>query len=319
MQTHHLALSKDGSSCDVRRVPFPRLTNDDDLLVRFAWAGLCRTDLYAAEGRLPIATLPMVLGHEASGVVQAAKTDGFASWVGKRVTILPRVRCGACASCIEDGSPLACMSPKRLGLDRDGVFAEYGVLPASSVVEVPADLPMKLAAYVEPVAAALAVLSVGLRPSDRGLIYGANRIAELTRRILAARGIEHVRVVSADDADALPASDAGFDFAIETTATHKTLSTLLGVVRRGGRVVLKSRPFEPVSIDIASAVEKEITLHAVRYAPFAQAIEWLCTKTIDVEDLLGEVFVLARYQDAFRAARREENKPFFDLQSGREA
>lgn len=318
MKTHHLALSKDGSSCDVRRVPFPRLTKDDDLLVRFAWAGLCRTDLYAAEGRLPIAASPMVLGHEASGVVQAAKTDAFASWVGKRVTILPRVRCGACASCREDGSPLACMSPKRLGLDRDGVFAEYGVLPASSVVEVPADLPMKLAAYVEPVAAALAVLSVGLRPSDRGLIYGANRIAELTRRILAARGIEHVRVVSAEDAEALP--DAGFDFAIETTATHKTLPTLLGVVRRGGRIVLKSRPFEPVSIDIASAVEKEITLHAMRYAPFAQAIEWLRAKTIDVEDLLGEVFVLARYQDAFRAARREEKKPFFDLQrdSGRE-
>lgn len=283
----------------------------NDVIVRVAFAGICRTDLYAAEGR--VATAPrVVLGHEASGVVAIAGERAGVR-LGDPVTIVPLVACGSCAACAaaRDGDPLACESPSRLGVDRDGVFASWVHVPASSVRVVPSSLPLRLAAYVEPVAAALAVTAARSRAGARALVYGKNRIGELTRRVLSAGGAAEVVVVSPEEAADVPPSS--FDVAVETVATSETLRRLARAVRRGGTIVLKSRPFEPIALDVAAVVGKELTLEAVRYAPFEDAIGRLASRSIEVEDLLGDDFPLERFEDAFAAARREANKPMFRM------
>jgi len=73
-------------------------------------------------------------------------------------------------------------------------------------------------------------------------------------------------------------------------------------VRPGGRIVLKSRPAGPVPIDVALAVRKEITLEAVAYAPFQEALELLAQRRIDLSDLLGPV----RPLEAFLAMAASE-------------
>src|SRR5262245_23287671 len=129
------ALVKDETSCSVRRVAAPRAPGPREVVVRVAYAGLCRTDLYAAEGRLPT-SVPVVLGHEGSGIVHAAGPRTRLR-PGEPVTILPRVACGACPSCAAGLGPLDCDAPRRLGLDEDGVFAEYVKLPEASAASVP--------------------------------------------------------------------------------------------------------------------------------------------------------------------------------------
>ena len=191
------ALLREASGVRLARVPTPRC-GPGEVRVRLAFAGVCRTDLYAADGRIPVRA-PVILGHELSGVVDAGELPA-----GTPVTAIPFVPCAACAW----ADPPRCTEPERLGVHRDGAFAEHVVLPLGAVLAVPRTMPLLWAAYVEPVAAALAVLKTPIRPSERGWVAGDNRIAELTRRVLHAHGFERV-------SGARPDGDP-VDFVVET-------------------------------------------------------------------------------------------------------
>jgi len=242
---------------------------------RVLLAGICRTDLYAARGEIAVDE-GRVLGHELVGEVE-----------GDRVTVSPLVPCGACGGCARG----RCGAPRMIGVAIDGAFAEHVVVPAAAVHRVPRELPLRRAAYVEPIAASLAVLRAPIRPSERGLVVGEGRIAALTERILRAHGFE--RVARSGSADGEP-----FDFAIETSADR--LDEALRAVRPGGVVVLKSRPARAVPLDLARAVLNDVTLASVSYAPFDEAIALAATLPID--DLLGDAFPLERFETAFARA-----------------
>jgi L-iditol 2-dehydrogenase len=269
---------------------------------------LCRTDLHVAEGRLAV-PLPRTLGHEVAGVVEQAPGHGrFAR--GDRVTLQPAVPCGECVTCRAEGidaDPPRCTRPSFLGVHRDGAFAELVVVPSCAVLPLPDSLSLQRGAYVEPVAAAMAVLRAPIARHERGLIYGDNRIAELTRRILVAHGFERIEVAR----DGAPLGESSFDFAIETIATASALRALLAAVRPAGKIVLKSRPFEPVALDVAAAVAKEVSFHAVRYASFSSAIELLAGERIAVDDLFERPVPLASFERAFEHARGSESKKVF--------
>jgi L-iditol 2-dehydrogenase len=192
-----------------------------------------------------------------------------------------------------------------LGLDQDGAFADHVVLPWRALHAVPATLSPRRAAYTEPVAASLAVLRAPIAPGERGLLLGKNRIAELTLRVLEASGFRGVTCLPHD----APLPDNAFDFAIETVATEASLAGLLRAVRPGGCLVLKSRPAERIPLDIGLAVRRDLRLCAVGYGSFPEAIRLLATLPID--DLLGEVFPLRRFEDAFAMARRSESAKLF--------
>lgn len=121
--------------------------------------GVCRTDIAAARGILPVAP-GRVLGHEIAG------------WTpdGQLVSVHPRFA-----------------DRRFLGLDVDGGFAERVLVPTAQLVPVPEDLDLRRVAFVEPMAAALSVLDVLPRPG-RVALRGRGRIAELCRRVLAWAG-----------------------------------------------------------------------------------------------------------------------------------
>lgn len=280
-----------------RRVPAP---GPGEARVRVLLAGICRTDLHAADGLLGVIE-GRVLGHELVGEIESA-AEGCPFRPGTRVTATPLLPCGVCEGC-EAGRP--CLRPHMLGVDRDGAFAERVLLPWRALHEVPAPLSARRAAYTEPMAASLAVLKAPIDPSQRGLLLGKNRIAELTRRVLEARGFR--RLTQLAQGEEVP-RDA-FDFAIETAATAETLDALLRAVRPGGCVVLKSRPPAPVPLDVALAVRRDLRLCAVGYGSFAEALRLL--GELPVDDLLGEVFPLERFAEAFAKARGSESAKLF--------
>ncbi|HTE19952.1 MAG TPA: alcohol dehydrogenase catalytic domain-containing protein, partial [Armatimonadota bacterium] len=287
----------------------PCLGEAGDVVVRIVVAGICRTDVYAAEGRIPVRE-PVVLGHEFAGVVEAVAPGVAAVRLGDRVTAMPWVPCGECRECRSAGGPgTRCLRSRMLGVDRDGAFAEHVVVPAETLYRLPDSVSFTSGAYVEPVAASLAVLNAGLRAGTRGLVYGRNRIALLTLRVLAAHGVTNVALVDAPEAADLP--DGEYDWAVETVATAESLRALVRGVRPGGKVVLKSRPCRPVELDVRAAVLKELTLHAVNYGSFHDAIALLAERRIDVTDLLGPVYPLEQWEQAFaESASSEKTKRF---------
>jgi L-iditol 2-dehydrogenase len=275
-----------------------------EVLVRVELAGLCRTDVFVAEGRIPSKS-DVVLGHEFSGIV-AESANGFLS--GDRVTAMPVLPCGRCAIC-EAGAPDRCQRTTMLGIDHDGAFGEFVAVPASAVYKIPDSMPFRLAAYSEPVAAALSVVKAGLTPQQRGVIYGNNRFGHLIERILKAYGFGSVTV---HDPASQTLLESAYDFAIETLATEKTLRDLMNAVKHGGKIVLKSRKHEPVGISLALAVRKEITFTAVNYGDFGEAIRLMAEGLIRVDDLLGPEHPLEDFPAVFeRSKTLETQKVFF--------
>jgi threonine dehydrogenase-like Zn-dependent dehydrogenase len=289
------AVVRAGGQACLARVPSPG-AKSGWVLLRVLLTGICRTDLYAADGSLPVAE-GRILGHELVGELED----------GGHATVSPVLACGDCAAC---RSHQRCFSPKMLGVGVDGGFAEYVVVPEACVHRVPKDLPLRRAAYVEPVAASLAVLRAPIRPEQRGLVLGAGRITSLTVRILEARGFSRLTV---RDAEA-PVEDGAFDFVIETAATSSVLDAALRSVRPGGVVVLKSRPPERTPLDVARAVQKDVTLAAVSYASFEEAIALVAELAVD--DLLGDAFPLERFEAAFARAREPGSPKLFLAPAG---
>ncbi len=200
-----------------------------------------------------------------------------------------------------------------LGVDRDGAFAEFLLVPEECVIAVPAGLPPLAAAYLEPVAASLAVLKADLHPGQRGLLLGENRIAELTRRVLAAHDFHHLATWSAGQPEPEPGV---YDFAIETHATPGILEVMMRALKRGGLAVLKSRPASAVSLDVRKAVLRELRFHGVNYGSFDDAIRLLASGRLELDGLLGPVFALEEYEALFAHAERDETaKPFFSSNS----
>jgi L-iditol 2-dehydrogenase len=301
------ALVKERSAVSLRDVPRPGLSSAEDVLIRVMAAGLCRTDLYVAEGRLPCPE-PLILGHEFAGIVAEVGPAVRGLAPGDRVAVLPVISCRNCAECVR-GSETTCLARRMLGLDRDGAFAEYIVVPARVLYRVPASLSFEAAAYAEPVAAALAVLHSGIQPHERGLIWGRNRFALLIEQILQASGFTGVSIHDARPDRAPPANS--YDFAIETFADTEALAAMVRTVRPFGRIVLKSRPARPAGIDLNAAVLKELTFRAVNYGPFGAAVSLLAEGRIDVKPLLGPLHPLEDFEAVFAAARRDEATKFF--------
>jgi threonine dehydrogenase-like Zn-dependent dehydrogenase len=275
-----------------------------DVRVAVELAGICRTDLHVASGAIGIAG-SRILGHELTGrVVEVGAAAAIDR--GQRVAVDPALPCGRCPDCL---TGRRCPAPRFLGLDVDGGFAETAVIPAAALVPVPARLEGRRAAFVEPLAAALAVLEAGLDPDRDGAIFGAGRIAELTARVLAAAGFPApARIESLADL-----GGARFDWIIETDLGRGALDPLIAAVAAGGVVVLKSRPAGPVALDVRAAVARQVQLRAVAYGSFSAAVDWLAGDRLELADLFGASFALEDFERAFAAAANEGRKCFFAI------
>src|SRR4029077_17070833 len=187
------AIVKNGKTVSLGTIDNPMVERDDDVVVRVQSAGLCRTDVFVADGVIRTRD-PLVLGHEFSGVVEAVGAGVSRAKAGDRVAVFPVIACGACRECRAGRADL-CQRPSMLGLESDGAFAELVKIPERAVFPMPDALPFRHGAYAEPVAASLAVRKPGSRPEKKGLVYGNNRIAELTLRILEAYDFADVQVM----------------------------------------------------------------------------------------------------------------------------
>jgi L-iditol 2-dehydrogenase len=303
------AVVKKGRDVGAARVPWPSLRQDDDALIRVALAGICRTDLYVAQGRLGGVPDPLILGHEFAGTVVDLGPACAALKPGNRVTVFPMIPCLACVNCGE-GREQDCLRRSMLGVDRDGAFAEAVVVPARCVYRLPDGVSFRAGAYAEPVAAALAVLNAGLHSEQSGLIYGRNRFALLVEQVLRAHGFDRVTIHDPSDPGVRPEAHA-FDFVIETFATPEALAEVVRAARPRGTVVLKSRQPWPVTIDVMQAIPKELTFRAVNYGRFERAIALLSEGRIGLDALLGPVYPLGAVTRAFEEAGRGESDKVF--------
>lgn len=291
-----LALVREFDGVAVRDVARPQ-RREGYIEVAVGASGLCRTDLYVADGVIPVEA-PRILGHEFSGVVSYVPA-GSRYTIGERVTAFP---------ISATDRTIAGYGGEMLGVHCDGSFAEFVSVSESVVLPIEKALSYEEAAFSEPVAAALAVLKADLKSHQRGCIVGAGRIAELVSRVLKTQGL----IVPVISPQVEEIQEGFYDYVIESAATFETWQAAVRAVKVGGVIVAKSRSVRPVEVPYLELVQKEITVKAVHYGSFAQAVELLNSGALHVEDLVGNRASLLEYRDVLTSARGgEQSKQFF--------
>ncbi|MEO5362145.1 MAG: alcohol dehydrogenase catalytic domain-containing protein [Magnetococcus sp. DMHC-8] len=284
-----------------------------EALVRISLAAVCATDLAILRG---YRAFQGVLGHEFVGVVEAASEP---AWLNRRVVGEINCGCGRCRFC-QSGQPAHCPQRTVPGiLGRDGVFADYCLLPLSNLHLLPDTLSDRAAVFVEPLAAALRITQqIHIHPGETVALIGDGRLGLLVAHVLALTGcnllvvgrhpehwsILHELAISTCLESAIPPGYAA-DTVVECTGTPSGVQWALGLLRPRGRLVLKSTFPEPFPVHLADWVVREIQLIGSRCGPFPPAIQFLQQQRIPVESLITACYPLTEAIQAIEHAGRK--------------
>jgi alcohol dehydrogenase len=290
-----------------REVETPR-PGPGEALIQVTLAGICGTDLEILKG---YSGFRGILGHEFVGrVVECAEKK----WVGQRVVGEINVSCGDCDLCLW-GLGRHCPQRTVMGIvNRDGVFAEYVVLPAVNLHEVPQSIPDEAAVFVEPLAAAAEILEqMTILPAAHVAVLGDGRLGLLVAQVLRhARA--HVTVIGkhgwkldlarAWGVKIAAAGDSGplarsFNVVVEATGSPSGLGEALRLVAPRGTVVMKSTFQEAAHFDTSKLVVDEITLLGSRCGNFPIALDMLTRGQVKVQPLVSKTFPLEAGLEAF--------------------
>ena len=317
---------------ELNNVPDPGAPGPGQVRVDVRSVGVCGSDVhYYEHGRIGdfVVTEPMVLGHEAAGVIEAVG-EGVASLApGDVVAMEPGVPCGACREC-RIGRYNLCKDVRFWATPpHDGVLAEFALHPAAMTFKLPAGMTADEGALMEP-------LAVGIHACNRGGVgpgcvvavngagpigcvalmaaraYGASQVVVadvLPDRLERARDLGAALVVDAGSESLAGAvmsltGGRGADVGIECSGHPAGPQTLVDAAAPGGRVVLVGMGPQPTRLDIVAAMVKEVDLATVfRYAHnYPTAIELTASGRIPVAQLITDRFSLDEAVAAFEFA-----------------
>lgn len=301
-----------------------------EAVVRVTAVGICGSDLhwYDESGiGDAVLTRPLVLGHEAAGVI----VDGPRA--GQRVAIDPQLPCGACETCAAGHGHL-CPGVQFLGHSvTDGALRELMAWPLSNLVPLPDTIDDSAGAMLEPLGVALHALRLArIRPGDAVGVFGCGPIGllliQLARRagattVVATDRLPH-RVAAARDLGAIAAvvdggaerdvlrqatHGRGVDAAIEIAGEDDAIQAAIDLVRPAGTVVLAGIPegdHSTVTASVARRKGLDLRFSRRMIRTYPHAIALVEAGLVDLDALVSHEFALADFDAAFRTAVRRE-------------
>lgn len=283
----------EGPGLDLVEIPEPE-PGWGEVKIRVERTGLCGTDLHlfrwdgGAPGSL---TPPQTLGHEFCGTIVKLgpgllEDAPDALHVGQRVSVEGHVVCGRCRNC-RAGRGHMCVRPVGIGVNRDGAFADYVVVPADNVWVQPDTIDADLGALFDPFGNAVHTCQQVELTGQDVLITGAGPIGIMCVALAKHAGARHVvitdfnderlelaREVGADraihpDAEALRHAKSelrireGFDAGLEMSGAPAALQMLVDSCNHGATLALLGLPARPFPIDWGKVITHMLTIKGV--------------------------------------------------------
>lgn len=269
-------------------VPKPELGHND-ILIKIRKTAICGTDIHIynwdqwSQNTIPI---PMVVGHEYVGEVVALGQEVRGFSIGDRVSGEGHITCGHCRNC-RAGRTHLCRNTQGVGVNRDGAFAEYLVLPAFNAFKLPDEVSDDLAAIFDPFGNAVhTALSFDLVGEDV-LITGAGPIGIMAAAVARHVGARHVVItdvneyrlelarnmgvtravnVSNESLDTVMnelGMTEGFDVGLEMSGVPAAFSDMLDKMNHGGKIAMLGIPPSEMAIDWTQVIFKGLVLKGV--------------------------------------------------------
>jgi threonine 3-dehydrogenase len=302
----------------------------NDLLIRIVKTAICGTDIHIwnwdewAQKTIP---LPMPVGHEYVGVVEAMGSEVRGFTLGERVSGEGHITCGHCRNC-RAGRRHLCRNTVGVGVNRPGAFAEYLAIPAFNAFPIPDDIPDDLAAIFDPfgnaVHTALAFNLVG----EDVLITGAGPIGIMAAAIARHVGARHVVITDVNDyrlglARTLGATrcvnvareelvdvmrelgmSEGFDVGLEMSGQPRAFRQMLATMNHGGKIALLGIPPSETAIDWNQVIFKGLEIKGIYGREMFET--WykmvaLLQSGLDIAPIITHHFPLSGFADGFEA------------------
>ncbi len=329
-------LLKEYRKLEVTDLPRPT-AGPGDLLVRVRACGICGSDVHGYDGSSGRRVPPIVMGHEAAGVVEETGADVRQFRPGERVTFDSTVYCGACFFC-RRGEVNLCDNRRVLGVScgdyrQHGAFAEYVIVPERIALKLPPGLSFEHAALIEPVSIAFhAVRRCPVRLGDSAAVIGAGMIGQLVVQALRTAGCGTVIAVDLDDtrlelarrhgadhavnaaSEGVPrqvtelTQGRGADLVFEAVGNGPAVQTAVASLRKGGTLALIGNLAPRVELPLQAVVTRELSLlgSCSSSGEYPACLEMMSRGEIDVTPFVSATAPLEEGPDWFdRLYRRE--------------
>ncbi len=267
-----LRLVEIGKPLQMQEVPLPSV-GQTDVLVRVKAAGICHSDVHYRAGVSPVRPLPLTLGHEIAGVVEAVGSQVACPAVGDRVCLHYLVTCGDCHYC-RVGYEQFCARGQMLGKHCDGGYAEYIAVPARNAVPLPDEIPFEHGAVLMCSSATSyhALRKARLKAGETVAVFGAGGLGMSAIQLAKAFGALDVFAVDvnapklalAGKYGAIPVDSSahdpvaeiqrlskgrGVDVALELIGLPQTMEQAVQALAPFGRAVIVGIAAEPLPLD----------------------------------------------------------------------
>jgi L-iditol 2-dehydrogenase len=294
------------------------------LLIKVKACGICGSDVHGYDGTTRRRIPPLVMGHEAAGIVTKIGAEVHSFRVGDRVTFDSTISCGKCLFCGK-GDVNLCNNRQVLGVScgdyrRDGAFAEYVSVPQNIAYALPDSFPFEKAALIEAVSIAVhAARITGIQPGDSAVVIGAGMIGLLAVQAFRVYGCSKVIAVDLEESklalarqlgadETLLATDPdlleklksstdgrGPDIAVEVVGVQKSIPTAINSVRRGGTVTLVGNLAPQVEIPLQTVVTRQLRLlgSCASAGEYRECIHLMDTGEINVDPLISALAPLS--------------------------
>jgi len=310
-----------------RPVPKP---GPREVLIEIKAVGVCGSDVhYYEHGRIGsyVVRQPLILGHEASGIIVDVGEGVNKGRVGERVAIEPGIPDGVCEQC-RSGRYNLCPNVRFFGTPPiDGAFTNYVTIPESFAYKLPDQMSDEEGALIEPLSVGLwACRKAMLRGADHVLITGAGPVGVLALKVALALGATQITMTDVSpqrlemgrklgatrtvNVAETPLTNVGVeaDVLIECSGNQKALMDGIRSLRPAGKAVaVGMSPGEEVSVPMSFLQNREITLTGTfRYAnTYADAIALVATGRIDLKPIITGHYTLEETEQALQATKND--------------
>jgi threonine 3-dehydrogenase len=311
-------------------VPIPEY-GIDDIRIKVLYTGICGTDVHIynwdawAQKTIPV---PMVAGHEFVGRVEAVGSNATHIKVGDMVSAEGHIVCGHCRNCMA-GRKHLCAYTNGVGVNRDGAFAEYVVVPEANAWKCSPKIPLEYYAIFDPLGNAThTALSYDLVGEDV-LITGAGPIGAMAAGIAKKAGARHVvitdmneyRLGLAEQMGAIAVNIAhrdlndvrkelgmteGFDVGMEMSGNPAALGQMIAHMAHGGNIAMLGIQPEQTGIDWDAVVFKGLTIRGIygrlMYETWYK-MSMLLQGGLDIAPIITHRFAYSDFQQGFDVMR----------------
>jgi threonine 3-dehydrogenase len=319
---------KAAPGAEIRQVKVPGFGRSD-VLVKVKVASICGTDLHIyewdrwAQGRIHP---PLIPGHEFCGEVAAFGDEVTTVKEGDFVSAEMHVACGKCLQC-RTGEAHICQNVKIIGVDADGAFAEYVVIPESNIWKLDPAIPKEYASILDPLGNAVHTVLAGEIAARTVAITGCGPIGLFAIAVARAVGAsqvfaievnEHRRKIAAEmkaDVTIDPSKEnaraiidertggAGADVVLEMAGHPDAIRTAFDVVRRGGRISLLGLTSKPISLNFSEdIIFKGITIQGINgrrmYQTWYQMTALLKAGKLDLHPVITDRIAMKDFSSA---------------------